>query len=129
MVKILIIEDDFTMVTLLEMLLNLEGYQVSTLSRDDQDITECIRNQSPNLAILDVHFGKQNGLDVIKNIKKIEELNNLKVIMTSGLDSAESCKKAGADDFILKPYMPDELLKKINVIFAKNKNEINRSND
>jgi len=120
LIKILIIEDDTTMVSLLKMLLGLEGYHVVTLSSEDQDIINLAQNELPNLILLDVHLGQQNGLDVVKSLKKITKLEDIKVIMTSGLDLGESCIKAGADDFILKPYMPDELLKKIKDFFPNN---------
>jgi len=123
LIKILIIEDDATMVSLLRMLLGLEGYHVVTLSSEDQDIITLAQNESPNLILLDVHLGQQNGLDVVKKIKEINNLKNIKVIMTSGLDLGESCLKAGADDFVLKPYMPDELLNKIEGFFPDNKYE------
>jgi len=122
LIKILIIEDDTTMVSLLKMLLGLEGYHVVTLSSEDQDIINLAQNELPNLILLDVHLGQQNGLDVVKSLKKITKLEDIKVIMTSGLDLGESCIKAGADDFILKPYMPDELLKKIKDFFPNNEN-------
>jgi len=125
MIKILIIEDDTTMVSLLKMLLGLEGYHVETLSSDTQDIVKLAQNEHPELILLDVHFGKQNGRDVIRRLKKVTELKNTKVIMTSGLDLGESCYTAGADDFILKPYMPDELLKKIKDFFPNNGYEKN----
>ena len=113
MIKLLIIEDDTTMVSLLKMFLGLEGYHVETLSSDDDDIIKVAQNVEPDLIFLDVHFGKQNGFEVIKMLKKNSDLKEIKIIMTSGMDLGEKCKKAGSDDFILKPYMPDELLKKI----------------
>lgn len=123
MIKILLIEDDTTMVSLLKMLLGLEGYHVVTLSSVDQDIIDLAHKESPDLMLLDIHLGQQNGLEVIKKLKEMDELKKIKVIMTSGLDLGDNCRKAGADEFILKPYMPDELLKKIKNLFPITKNE------
>jgi DNA-binding response OmpR family regulator len=113
MKKILLIEDDATMVTLLKMLLGLEGYQVVNLSSENQDIIQLAYKETPDLILLDIHLGQQNGLDLIKKLKNNIELRRIKVIMTSGMDLGESCLSSGADDFILKPYMPEELLNKI----------------
>jgi CheY-like chemotaxis protein len=121
MIKILIIEDDATMVSLLKMLLGLDGYNVVTQSSEDQDIIDLARKESPDLILLDIHLGQQNGIEVIKRFKVIDDLKNIKVIMTSGMVLGEICKQAGADDFILKPYMPDELLDKIKHFFPDNK--------
>lgn len=120
MKKILIVEDDTTMINLLKMLLGLEGYHVVTLSSDAQDIASFVQTESPELILLDVHFGQQNGLDIIKMLKNNIDLKTIKVIMTSGMDIGGKCYVAGADDFIMKPYMPDELLKKINKFFPTN---------
>jgi DNA-binding response OmpR family regulator len=122
MIKILLIEDDATMVSLLKMLLSMEGYQVVTLSSGDQDIIDLTNAESPDLLLLDVHLGQQNGLEVIKKLRKLGDLKKIKVIMTSGLNLGEKCMKAGADEFILKPYMPDELLDKIKNIFPNAQN-------
>ena len=109
MPSIMLAEDDLTMVTLLKTLLGMEGYQVIALSVDD-DIYESARKNRPDVLLLDVHLHQINGLDVLKQVRKDDEINDLKVVMTSGLNLEAECKNLGANDFLLKPYMPDDLL-------------------
>jgi CheY-like chemotaxis protein len=103
-------EDDFTMVTLLKTLLSMEGYLVEALSIDE-DVFEAVYNDRPDVLLMDVHLPHANGLDVLAQLRKNDETRDLKVVMTSGLNLEEECKNRGANDFLLKPYMPDELLK------------------
>jgi len=58
-----------------------------------------------------VHLGNQNGLEILDAIRKNEDLSNLRVLMTSGLNMKEECIRRGATAFLLKPFMPDDLLK------------------
>jgi CheY-like chemotaxis protein len=102
-------EDDHTMVTLLTTLLDMEGYQVVALSVND-DVFEAIRNDLPDVLLLDVHLPHTNGLDVLDQLREDNLTKDLKVVMTSGLNLELECKNHGADDFLLKPYMPDDLL-------------------
>ena len=117
MARIMLAEDDLTMVTLLKTLLGMEGYQVIALSIDE-DVVEAVRNDRPDVLLLDVHLPNANGLDVLDQIRKDDETKDLKVVMTSGLNLELECKHHGANDFLLKPYMPDDLLK----ILAQNLN-------
>jgi len=109
MPSIMLAEDDLTMVTLLKTLLGMEGYQVIALSVDD-DIYESARKNRPDVLLLDVHLHQVNGLDVLEQVRKDDEIGDLKVVMTSGLNLESECKNLGANDFLLKPYMPDDLL-------------------
>jgi CheY-like chemotaxis protein len=109
MPKIMLAEDDLTMVTLLKTLLGMEGYQVDALSIDD-DVFEAVRHDRPDVLLMDVHLPHANGLDVLAQLRKDAETRDLKVVMTSGLNLELECKNYGADDFLLKPYMPDDLL-------------------
>lgn len=118
MSRIMVAEDDHTMVTLLKTLLGMEGYQVVALSVEDNDVFESVRNDRPDVLLLDVHLPHINGLDVLDQVRRNEETRDLKVVMTSGLNLELECKNHGADDFLLKPYMPDDLLK----ILARNLN-------
>lgn len=111
MPRIMLAEDDHTMVTLLKTLLGMEGYQVVALSIGDDDIFEAVRNDRPDVLLLDVHLPQINGLDVLDQVRGDAETRDLKVVMTSGLNLEMECKHHGADDFLLKPYMPDDLLK------------------
>lgn len=109
MPRIMLAEDDHTMVILLTTLLDMEGYQVVALSIDD-DVYDAVRNDRPDILLLDVHLPHVNGLDVIDQLRGNDETRDVKVVMTSGLNLELECKNHGADDFLLKPYMPDDLL-------------------
>jgi len=113
MPKVMLAEDDFTMVALLKTLLGMEGFQVATLLDKTGEILDNVRREAPELLLLDVHLGDQNGLDVLQKIRQAEDLKHIIVIITSGMNVQRECVSAGADDFLLKPYMPDELLRKI----------------
>lgn len=117
MTKLMLIEDDITMRDLLKTLLELEGFEVA-INDKDVPILQYIRQEKPDLILLDVHLrGKttrdNNGFDILKRIREDPELKDVKVVMSSGIDVSDKCKMAGADGFILKPYMPDDLIKQL----------------
>ena len=112
MPKIVLIEDDSTMLSLLKTLLEIEGYSAKGFDGqlDPDSMVETIHEEAPDLVLIDVHLRKLNGFDLLKAIRSDSRLKSLIVMMSSGMDVGEQCKRAGADGFILKPYMPDELL-------------------
>ena len=113
MKKVMIVEDDDTMISLLTTLLKLEGYQVLTVLDKSGNVIDNVRREIPDSLVLDVFLGDQNGLDIIHALRSENDLKQIHVIMTSGIDMREKCMQAGADDFLLKPYMPDELIARL----------------
>lgn len=109
MPKIMLAEDDLTMVTLLKTLLGMEGYQVVALGVDD-DVFESARRDKPDVLLLDVHLPNANGLEVLDKMRASHETRDLPVVMSSGLNLESECMLHGASAFLLKPYMPDDLL-------------------
>jgi CheY-like chemotaxis protein len=109
MPKIMLAEDDQTMVTLLETLLGMEGYQVVSLNVND-DIFESVRHDQPDVLLLDVNLPNANGLEVLDQVRSDDETKDLKIVMASGLNLEDECLQHGANGFLLKPYMPDDLL-------------------
>ena len=119
MQKVMLVEDDATMVGLLNILLEMEGFGVVKMLEDDPDqILETIRKEQPAIILMDVHLRQTNGLDLLSRIKDQPEMKTVKILMSSGIDFQEECTKAGADGFILKPYMPDALIQQIRQLAA-----------
>ncbi|HSD84049.1 MAG TPA: response regulator [Anaerolineae bacterium] len=110
MAKILLAEDDFTMVSLLKTLLKMEGFEVTALNTG-VDVPVEAGHEKPDILFLDVHFGNQNGVEIIKAIRKNKDLSHLRVVMTSGMNMQEECIQAGANAFLLKPFSPDDLIR------------------
>jgi DNA-binding response OmpR family regulator len=112
--KVMLIEDDRTMLSLLSTLLGMEGFQVVTAGDESVEIIhQALKTEQPATVLLDVNLRHLNGLDVLRDIRQDPEMDFVRVIMSSGIDYREQCIEAGAQDFILKPYMPDDLIKKI----------------
>ncbi len=109
MPSILVVDDDRTMITLLKTLLELEGFTVSTTPLG-QTALQMTRDGKPDVVLMDVHLADGDGLQVLRQIRADADLATARVIMTSGLDMLEECRRAGSDAFILKPYAPDQLV-------------------
>jgi DNA-binding response OmpR family regulator len=112
--KVLLAEDDDTMVSLLKTLLGMEGFQVATLMDQKGDPLETIRREKPDVVLLDIFLGDRNGLEILHRIRQSADLKTTRVLMTSGIDRKEECLSAGADGFLLKPFMPEDLIRKLH---------------
>jgi len=97
------------MVSLLKTLLKMEGFDVVSLHADD-DVPAAIRKEKPDILLMDVHLLNQSGLDILDDIRNDKDISGLGVVMSSGANVKEECMSRGADGFLLKPYMPDELI-------------------
>ena len=109
MSKVLIAEDDYTMVSLLKTLLTMEGFEVVVLDIYE-DVPSTVVQQKPDFLLMDVHLGGQNGMDIVENIRRDPENTGVNIVMTSGLNMQDECLQRGADHFLMKPFMPDDLL-------------------
>ncbi|MDX1378037.1 MAG: response regulator [Anaerolineales bacterium] len=113
MPKILIAEDDLTMVSLLKTLLKLEGFEVVNLDVNADILTAIVR-ELPDVILMDVHLGEKSGVEVVASLRKKPEFEQVRIVMTSGMDLKDECLNQGADHFLLKPFMPDDLIKILN---------------
>ena len=109
MKKVLLVEDDATMVALLKTLLKMEGYQVAALD-SDVDIVSSVIKANPDILLMDVHLLHYNGMDELVKLRAAPGGESVRVLMTSGLDFEDQCLMRGANGFIQKPFMPDDLL-------------------
>jgi len=109
MLKIMLAEDDTTMLGLLKTLMQMEGFQVATLDQDE-DVLQAIEREAPDALLLDVHLAQGSGLDFLRQMRADARFKGLIVLMTSGMNLKEECLNAGANAFLLKPFMPDALI-------------------
>lgn len=117
MAKVLLIEDDATMLSLLRTLLEIEGFQVAILSAPD-DLLAKVHQLSPQVIVLDVHLKNASGIELLRQIRQDADLRACRVLMASGMDLAEECRLAGADGFLMKPFMPDDLIRQVRQLAA-----------
>ncbi|HEX9675274.1 MAG TPA: response regulator [Anaerolineales bacterium] len=110
--KVMVVDDDRTMVTLLRTLLELDGYQV-VQPTNAASVLESIAAERPDLVLMDVFLRGHDGIDLVRGLRKLPELAQTPVVMTSGMDVSEQSLAAGANSFMLKPYDPEVLLQTI----------------
>jgi len=112
---ILIVDDEPDVLKLAEIRLRKWGYEIITAS-DGQNGLELIRNQKPDLVLLDLRLPNMDGVEVCRQVKNDKELKHITVILftaTEDMAVATMAKEHGADDYIVKPYEPEELLEKV----------------
>ena len=109
MTKIMIVDDDRNMVSLLKILLEMDGFEVVN-STQAADFIEKVRVEEPDIVLLDVFLSNVDGKEMMAALRKTEDIQSTKVVMTSGMDLADQCLQAGADDFLPKPYTPEQLM-------------------
>lgn len=118
--KILIVEDDELMIKILQFVLKKEGYQI-TIAKDGLNAIERIPVIEPDMVLTDVMLPYKSGLEVINFIK--DKYPAIPVIVLSSLGEEErtvvEAFKLGADDFVAKPFNPNELILRVKRLFNK----------
>lgn len=109
MTKLMIVDDDHTMVSLLRTLLELDGFEVLSKTQPG-DFVQGLKDDRPDLVIMDVFLTNVDGIDLLRQVRATTGFERLPIIMTSGMDVSDQCLEAGANGFMLKPYSPPDLI-------------------
>jgi len=121
MTKILVAEDERDIRDLIAFTLRFAGYEVVTASNGEEAV-ERAAAESPDLILLDVRMPRLTGYDACKIIKADPNLTDVPVIFPSAKGQESEIQAgldAGAEEYLLKPFAPDELTKRIQEILAK----------
>ncbi len=113
--KLLVVDDVQTNVLLLKALLSKEGYGI-LVANNGQEALEVIRNENPDLILLDVMMPGMDGFEVAERLKSEEYRCEIPIIFLTALDDTQSIVngfKLGAGDFISKPFRKEELMVRI----------------
>ena len=120
MKKILIADDRSEVVELVKVTLEGEGYRTIDAS-DGREALEKIRKEKPDLILLDIIMPKMDGFEVLSEAKEDLQTKDIPIIMLTAkgqkLDE-DKCRRLGAADYIIKPFSPSHLLRKIEEIMA-----------
>lgn len=104
-IRILVVDDDISMCELLKSILRLEGYQVVGGAHDGEAAIEMCAKLEPDVVCLDIDMPRLSGLESLKAIRTAHP--DILIVMVSGesrLDVVREAMRAGADDFIVKPF-------------------------
>lgn len=122
--SILLVDDDWMNVEVIEAFLQMASYDVST-AHNGKTALEKARQIHPDLILLDVKMPDMTGFEVCERLKSDEQTASSLVMMVTALESKEDHQHAidaGADGFITKPFKPVALLEKIKALLEKSQN-------
>ena len=121
MPRILVVDDEPSIVRPLTFILKKKGYEVLTASNGEEGLNAA-RKEQPDLIFLDVMMPKKNGYEVCKEIKNDPELENIYIIILTarGVELGEIEKEqVQADEYMTKPFSPIKVVERVNTILRR----------
>ena len=118
--RVLIVDDERNIVTALEFLLELNGYQVK-VARDGEEALIYVVTFKPDLLLLDVMLPLRSGFEVAQKIRENAALQHIKIIMLTAKGRDVDVAKGlalGADAYITKPFSTKELLAQVRQLLG-----------
>ncbi len=131
MARILVAEDERDIRELINFTLMFAGHTV-TLAANGAEAVEKVNDAKPELIMMDVRMPRMTGYEACKAIKEIEEYKNTPVVFLTAKGQDEEIQngiEVGAVAYIIKPFSPDELTRKIGDILSKAGAEKQKSSD
>ena len=121
MAKIVIAEDEPDIREFIAFTLRFAGYEVITGSNGEEgyELTKKVR---PDLAMFDVRMPKMTGYDACKKVKADPEIAHIPVIFLSAKGQESEIEQglaAGAEEYLLKPFAPDQLTERVKAVLVK----------
>ncbi|MFD0590803.1 response regulator transcription factor [Paenibacillus sp. GCM10027627] len=117
--KILVVDDEPSISMLIEFNLKLAGYEVRCVS-DGEAVFDMLKPFRPDLIVLDLMLPKMDGIQVCRELRK--QNNGVPIVMLTALQDVTDKITGldnGADDYMTKPFSPQELISRIGAIFRR----------
>lgn len=121
--SILIADDDVFSVKLTSFLLEEAGYHVLK-AYNGADVLEILHEEDPDLILLDVSMPQSSGFDVCRRIRRISDVPIIFLTANTKLEDRVLGLQIGGDDYMIKPFEPQELLARIEAVLRRSNNEL-----
>ncbi len=122
---ILVVDDDPRITNLLQRIIAYEGYSVSIAASGDEALRRTLE-RAPDLIILDIMLPGLDGLEVVRRLRAAGD--NVPILLLTARDSvADKVKglEVGGDDYLVKPFAPEELVARVKAMLRRNQPERN----
>ncbi|KGN31984.1 chemotaxis protein CheY [Knoellia flava TL1] len=119
--QVVVADDDDDIRDLVELKLTQSGYEVRATTNGVEAL-EDIRRDPPQLAVLDVMMPGLSGIDVLREIRSDESLKNVRVVLLTARSrdtDVDMGFSTGADDYLIKPFSPRELVHRVAALLAR----------
>jgi twitching motility two-component system response regulator PilH len=112
MAKVMVVDDAYSELKLMESILRTAGHQVVTLI-DGEALEERVTTEQPDVLLLDIVMPKRNGYELLRALKRNQQTKAMPVVLVSSKNQESDRawgKRQGADDYLTKPFTSDQLL-------------------
>lgn len=113
--KIMLVDDAAFMRMMIKNTLNQNGYTNIVEATDGEEAIKIYNAEKPDLTLMDITMPNKDGLEALKELKEIDP--SIKIVMCSALGQEKlvlEALKLGAEDFIVKPFKPERIMKTIS---------------
>ncbi len=118
MATVLVVDDDRKLLDMLRRTLAYEGYQVVTAA-DGRDALTQVEAQRPDIIVLDWLMPELDGIEVAKRLREVEKTPILMLTARDAVEDRVVGLDSGADDYLVKPFAPAELLARIRALLRR----------
>jgi DNA-binding response OmpR family regulator len=119
--KVVYFEDDKDMVELVRIILGREGYQIIGIAEGQAGI-KAVQQDSPDIVLLDLMLPDMDGWEIYRQLKHDESTAHIPVIVITAkaqsIDKVLGLEIAKVDDYISKPFTPQELIERVDKVIA-----------
>jgi DNA-binding response OmpR family regulator len=114
--RVLVVDDERAILTVLGIKLRVSGYDVMTASNGKEALA-LIKSMRPDMVLLDVIMPGMDGFDVLEEVRAVSRLPV--IVFSARLENAQKALSLGADDFLTKPLDVDEIVGKIGRLLGQ----------
>ena len=115
---ILVVDDEQGVLTFIKIRLQASGYKVLT-AKDGFEALELLKNNHTDMALVDLMMPQMSGLELIEKIRKFTQIPIIVITASDSPDTKFEAFALGANEFLTKPFNPDDLVSRIKDIFQR----------
>jgi DNA-binding response OmpR family regulator len=114
--RVLIVDDERAILTVLGIRLKVSGYDVVTASNGEEAL-DLVKSMRPDIVLLDVIMPGMDGFEVLEKLRAVSELPV--IVFSARQENAQKALSLGANDFLAKPLDTDEMVRKIEGLLGQ----------